>query len=264
MLLGFGVRAQELYVYTEPASNMPAGSISTKLSSNFIPRQDRTGRAMQRYIPEVMFGMSKNLMTHVGLTFGDMHTSNLRWESIFFYAKYRFLSVDDIHQHFRMAAFADVAYSRSPFHYDEISFQGDKSGIQFGVIATQLWNKLAISATVSHSQVLHNLRKQTPGAGVVYPFSSMNYSLSAGYLVLPREYKDYRQLNLNVYAELLAQQTLDPGRYFLDLAPAIQFIFNSNTKLNVGYRFQLRGDMYRMSRNGIHVSLERTFLNALK
>jgi hypothetical protein len=93
----------------------------------------------------------------------------------------------------------------------------------------------------------------------------MNYSLSAGYLVFPREYTDYKQLNLNLYAELLAQQSIDRKAHYVDLAPAVQLIFNSNTKLNLGYRFQLGGTMQRMAEsNNWLISLERTFLNALK
>jgi hypothetical protein len=88
--------------------------------------------------------------------------------------------------------------------------------------------------------------------------------LSGGYLVLPFQYTDYKQTNLNVYTELLAQQSLDRKAYFLDMAPAIQLIFNSNAKLNLGYRFQLKSDMQRMSKNSWLISFERTFLNALK
>ena len=91
----------------------------------------------------------------------------------------------------------------------------------------------------------------------------MNYSLSAGYLLLPRKYTDYKQTNVNLYTELLAQQALDRKAYYVDLAPAVQVIFNSNTKLNLGYRFQLGGDMQRGAEYSFLVSLERTFLNAL-
>ena len=76
-------------------------------------------------------------------------------------------------------------------------------------------------------------------------YQAMNYSLSAGYLLLPREYTDYKQTNVNIYTELLAQQSLERKAYYVDLAPAVQFIFNSNAKLNIGYRFQLKGDMLR-------------------
>ena len=92
----------------------------------------------------------------------------------------------------------------------------------------------------------------------------MNYSLSGGILLFPKEYTDYKQTNVNLYAELLAQQTLDTKKQFIDLAPAIQFIFNSNAKLNIGYRFQVSGTMLRMATDSWLLSFERTFLNALK
>jgi hypothetical protein len=95
-------------------------------------------------------------------------------------------------------------------------------------------------------------------------YQAMNYSLSGGFLLFPKEYTDYKQTNLNIYAELLAQQLLDGKRHFVDLAPAVQLIFNSNAKLNIGYRFQLSSNMDRMTTNSWQVSFERTFLGALK
>ena len=94
-------------------------------------------------------------------------------------------------------------------------------------------------------------------------YESLNYSLSAGYLLFPREYTDYKQLNINFYAAMIAQQTLDQHKHYVDLAPALQFIFNSNSKLNIGYRFEVSGDMQRMATTQWLVSFERTFLNAL-
>jgi hypothetical protein len=266
LLSGLAAAGQELYVFSEPASNMPARSISAKISANYINgRQGNGKRLMQRYTPELMLGINKRLMVHFGASFADMHTNNFRWESIYVYGKYRFLSQDELHSHFRMAVFADAAYTRSPFHFEEVSLQGDKSGMQFGLIATQLWGKFALSGTVSHTQVLH---KDRNNKNVVYLpsriYQVMNYSISGGYLVLPFHYTDYRQTNLNIYTELLAQQSLDRKAAYIDLAPAIQLIFNSNAKLNIGYRFQLTGDMQRMSNNSWLIAFERTFLNALK
>jgi hypothetical protein len=74
-------------------------------------------------------------------------------------------------------------------------------------------------------------------------------------------YTNYNQLNINFYTELLAQQTLDRKTYFIDIAPAFQFIFNSNFKLNVGYRFEVKGNSERMANESWLISIERTFLN---
>ena len=256
--------AQELYVFTEPASNIPAHSVSAKLTDHFVTTDKIYGRFSQRFMPQVMFGFSKKFMVHIGATISNMHTAEFRYESFNLYAKYRFLSHDEIHKHFRMAVFVEGSTTRAPFHYDEITLMGDKNGVELGLVATQLWNKLALSGTISHTQVLDQSRK----SDVIYvparAYKSMNYSLSAGYLLFPKEYTDYKQLNINLYTELLAEQTLDIKKHCVDLAPAIQFIFNSNAKLNIGYRFQVSGDMSRMSTNSWLLSFERTFLNVLK
>ena len=264
LFTGSRMTGQELYVFSEPASNMPAHSISVKLTGHFVTNDNIYSRFSQRIMPQVMFGISKKVMIHIGGTIGNMHTPDFRYESVSFYAKYRFLSNDDIHKHFRMAVFADASATKTPFHYDEITLMGDKSGIEAGIIATQLLNKFALSGTVSHTQVLDKSRNNK----VIYVparlYQSINYSLSGGYLLLPKEYTDYKQMNLNLYTELLGEKSLDSKKYCLDLAPAVQFIFNSNFKANIGYRFQLSGNMSRMSNNSWQVSFERTFLNALK
>ena len=258
------IAGQELYVFTEPASNMPAHAISLKLTDHFVTGGNIYNRFSNRIMPQVMFGISKKIMFHIGGTFANMHTPDFQYESVNFYGKYRFLSNDEIHKHFRMAVFVDAAATKAPFHYDEITLMGDKSGIESGIIATQLWNKFALSGTISHTQIIDKSRNNK----VIYVpermYQAMNYSLSGGILLIPKEYTDYKQTNVNLYAELLAQQTLDTKKHFIDLAPAFQFIFNSNAKLNIGYRFQLSGTMKRMATNSWQVSFERTFLNALK
>ena len=263
LLSAAAANAQELFPFTEPASNMPAKSMSAKLSGMF--GQGVHGNGLdQRYTPEIMFGISKKWMLHAAATFSNMYENFYYYESARVYAKYRFLSKDDVHKHFRMAAFATAAYSRNHLQHNELNLMGDHSGVQVGLIATQLWNKLAVSGTASLIEVLDEKRndKTVPQQ---YAFESLNYSLSAGYLVLPCDYKDYKQTNLNIYAELLGGRNLDweYEKYFLDLAPSVQLIFNSTSKLNIGYRFQLSSDIYRNMKNSWMISYEHIFLNAL-
>lgn len=260
ILFFFPLRAQELYVFTEPASNMPAQSIGAKVSGKFA-KERFSGNIVQRYTPEIMVGLNRKWMVHLSSSFSNMYSSNLRLESGRVYAKYRFFSNDDVHQHLRMAAFAEVAHCRNKPMYDEPAIEGDLSGMQGGVILTQLWNKLALSSTVSY---LHITTGKLKTNTYEYPGRAINYSLSAGYLVLPVNYTSFRQTNLNIYTELLGQRTVDMKKYNVDLAPAIQLIFNSNAKLNLGYRFELTGNMNRMTRRSWLISFERTFLNALK
>ncbi|MFX7792925.1 hypothetical protein ABTK00_21030, partial [Acinetobacter baumannii] len=83
------------------------------------------------------------------------------------------------------------------------------------------------------------------------PFQAIDYSLSAGYLVLPKAYTSYKQTNLNLYLELLGQQLTDRKGYFMDIAPAAQLIFNSSIKFNMGYRWQIAGNVNRMALDGL-------------
>jgi len=257
------ITAQELYPYTDPASNNPSKSISVKAAA-MLARSTHSGNIMQRYMPEVMLGLDKKWMLRAGVNFSDMYNENLIWEGARLYGKYRFLSQDQLHKHFRMAAFGAATYSRKPLSYNELNMMGDQSGIQVGLIATQLWNKLALSGTGSFMEVLDNERRRSLHREH-YARRALNYSLSAGYLLFPIEYTSYDQTNVNLYAELLGGQNLgfDAEKYYVDLAPSIQFIFKSTGKLNLGYRFELDSDISRLSRRQFMISYEHIFLNAL-
>lgn len=265
ILFTIKLNAQELYVFSEPASNMPGKSLSLKLGTMY-GKGVHSKRILQRYMPEVMFGLNKNWMVHTSATFSDMHQPAFIFESARLYAKWRFLSVDDLHKHFRLAAFGAATYSRNHLDHNEINLMGgDQSGVQAGLIATQLWNKLAVSGTVSLNEIIDKERRKKLSPEQ-YAFSSVNYSISAGYLVLPKEYTSYKQTNLNLYFEILGSKNLNwtEDKYYVDFAPAIQLIFNSNSKLNMGYRFQVAGDIYRLMDKSFSISFEHTFLNALK
>ncbi len=257
--------AQELYPLTEPASNNPARSVAVKAMA-MLHGDRHSGRTMQRYMTDVSLGLSKNLMLRGGGNFSNMHQNAMIWEGARLYAKYRFLSNDDVHKHFRMAVFGMYGYSRNHLDHNEINLMmGEQSGVQAGVVATQLWNKLAVSGTVAWNEVLDGIRKEKQYSDL-YAYQAINYSLSAGYLLLPFEYKDYNQTNLNLYVELLGGRNINfpAEKYWVDLAPSVQAIFNSTAKLNAGFRFQLSGDVYRLAENGVFVSFEYLFLNALK
>lgn len=63
-----------------------------------------------------MFGVNKKLMVHLATTLSNMYSLKMQWESARLYAKYRFLSRDEVHKHFRLAAFAELSHSvNDPF-----------------------------------------------------------------------------------------------------------------------------------------------------
>lgn len=242
--------AQELYIYSKPASNPPAKAVI--LNQNYTCYRN----AGTRLNTTVQYGLSKDVMLQAATGFSNMYSNNLQWDGARLYAKYRFLSNDDVHRHFRMSAFTEAGYSNNPRMYDELNIDGDNSGIQAGIIATQLINKFAASVTVAPQVYIDNKKNVIKPA----PVSALSYSVSAGYLLLPFKYTSYKQTNVNVYAELLGQQALNSNKYYVDVAPGLQAIFNSQVKVNAGYRFNINTNMQRMANNSLLVELEWLFL----
>lgn len=267
LVLGNG-QSQELYVFSEPASNVPAKSLSFKYGGKWLREKSPTHEHISsRHMLETSLGISKKLMLRPAITFGNMYNAypdqQQKFESVSLYMKYRFLSIDEVHKHFRASFYAKGLYSRNPLLYDELTVDGDQSAVQFGLITTQLIKKLAISASGSIHQVLDGERFLKYGGPRRFGYQAFNYSLSAGYLLLPKKYKSYDQTNFNIYLEVLGGKGIDRTYNFMDLAPAIQFIFKSSSKLNLGYRFQLDGNAYRMATSSAYISFEKTFLNKL-
>ncbi|MBP6024977.1 hypothetical protein [Ferruginibacter sp.] len=278
------VIAQELYVFTEPASNMAAKSLGLRLNTKVFKMTHDNKFSSYRLDPEIMIGISKNLMVHLNGYASDMFQSNLKVEGASLYAKYRFLSRDDIHSHFRLAAYGKIAFIDNPtvlnslgkheiddgsggiivhdiIHTtvnNEIDIDGTNSGLATGIIATKLINKLAVSSSLGYLYRLDNLRNKRE---VIVPWRAISYSLSAGYLLFPKEYTSYTQTNINLYTEFLGNSTWDNKKYFIDIAPAIQFIINSIARVDIGYRTQLSGNTQRMANSAFLLRVEYNFLN---
>jgi len=62
----------------------------------------------------------------------------------------------------------------------------------------------------------------------------------------------------------MGQRLIGTDLFYMDLAPALQLILNSRTKINVGRRYQLQGNMQRMARQSWLVSIETSFLQVWK
>ncbi len=247
--------SQELYVNTEPASNMATHSIGIRLENQgyFNPvYKNRTSL-------EVMYGASKNLMVHGSLYESDYYHNDQHFEGGSVYAKYRFLSIDSVQKHFRGAVFAKVSDINNPLVNQEIGLEGDNSGFQTGVVFTQLLHKLALSASTSYLRAFDN------SGGYKLPVTNardeIGYTLSAGYLLLPKSYENYNQVNLNVYAELLGKTNPGYGQSYLDVAPAVQLIFNSVFRVDFSYRTPLYNNMVRTTQNTYLVRLEYNLFN---
>lgn len=276
--------SQELFIFTEPASNMATGSLGVRLNNYLMPLQ-YNNRTAYRFDPEIMIGVNRHLMIHANLYASNMMEKQFRFEGGSMYAKYRFLSKDDIHKHFRMAAFGKVSVIDNPYTMqhtqkhlipdgnggyiehelltshtsDEQNLDGNQSGWMVGIVATELVNKLAVSGTLSTISRWDNV-----GGEYNLPSSAdgaLQATLSGGYLLFPKNYEKYEQTNMNIYTEFIAQKAYGKSGYFIDAGPGIQFIFNSICRLDLGYRFQLAGDMQRFNKQTWLLRFEYNWLN---
>ena len=244
--------AQELYVNTEPASNMAAKSLGIRIENQGYFKPEFKNRSTL----ELMYGVNKNLMVHSTAYLSNFYQNGQRFEGASAYAKYRFYSVDTVQRHFRMAAFAKVASIKNPTPNQEIALEGDNTGLQGGFVATQLIHKLALSGSASYLHALENRGGYQP-----VNRNSIAYTLSAGYLLFPKKYTNYEQTNINVYSELLGKSNPGTGQHYLDIAPAVQFIFNSVLRVDLSYRTPLTNRMVRNTQNMYLVRVEYNLFN---
>jgi hypothetical protein len=259
LLLYVSAHAQELFSVTEPASNRPARSITFRLD-NSIMDEINTSRINYHMIPEIMIGISKKLMVS-GDVFFSNRQKDFKVEGGSIYAKYRFLSIDAVQRHFRMAAFGRLSFNNSDIHQEEINMYGHNTGVEFGMVATQLIRKVALSSTISLSDATDNGNNNKFIYGTKES-KAANYTFSIGKLMLPKEYSNYSQTNINLMLEFVSQLNFGSGKYYMDLAPSVQMIFNSQSRVDIGYRKELSTTLLRTAPNGFFIRLEYNFFNA--
>lgn len=253
-------KAQELFVVTDPASNVPAGSISTRLGQSLFKEKFEDGYNYH-FMPEISWGMNKNLMFRAS-AFVSKRDAVLVTEGASFYAKYRIYSTDDLNSHFRLAVFGRYSFNNADIHQEQIEIMGHNTGFEAGIVATKLIKKVAISSSISFEKALDNKPN--------HPFPSTqgdnatNYTLSFGKLMYPKKYTNYKQTNINLMVEFVGQTINENGKSYLDAVPAVQFIINSQARIDIAYRQELYSSMLRSAPNGVYLNLEYTFFNVTK
>jgi hypothetical protein len=68
---------------------------------------------------------------------------------------------------------------------------------------------------------------------------------------------------MNIMMEVLGQVLAPGGKQYMDLAPSVQFIFNSQTRVDIGYKYELFGNMLRTAPNGFILRVEHLLFNVL-
>ena len=251
------VFSQELFVITDPASNVPANSLGVNVMQSLFKEEMKSGYNYH-FMPEVSYGLNKNIMFRAS-AFVSNRNSQLVTEGGSFYTKYRFYSTDDLNSHFRLAAYGRYSFNNADIHQEQIEILGHNSGFETGLIATKLIKKVAISSSISFEKALDNKPS--------YPFpdnigdNATNYTLSFGKLMYPKKYTNYKQTNINLMVEFVGQTINENGKSYLDVMPAVQFIFNSQARLDFAYRQELVSSMVRSAPNGFYFNLYYTFFD---
>src|ERR1051325_6080624 len=100
--------AQELFINTEPASNMPRYSYGFRINSESFS-QNKLFK--NRTDIEAMNGFSANLMAHIMISASNFY-GNYEYNNFGVYAKYRLYADDGFKSHFRIAAYAHAAFGK--------------------------------------------------------------------------------------------------------------------------------------------------------
>lgn len=307
LLLLSGVAAgQELFPLSEPASNIPKAALGVRLFSETY-KEVNQWRNMTGL--RLMYGVTPRLSVYLTGIASNHHGNKLPVEFPFhntpergarypykfngahLYAKYRFLSHDGEHNHFRMAAYGEGTYVRTTHHETEPDLEmGDNTGAGLGLITTYLRHKFAVSLTAGaifptvYEGKSPDPIEVLPDVPVRVQYGkALTYSLSFGYLLWPRKYTSYDQVNINLYLELqgkafqaakvnifsgqpneyfLAQSrypaALQKG-YYLDVSPGIQFILKSNLRVDFSATFSSLGISYARLYPVYSIAVQRYF-----
>jgi hypothetical protein len=283
--------AQELFPLSEPASNIPKGALGIRL---FTETYKEVNQLRNMTGLRLMYGVTPKLSVYLTGIASNHHGKKMpvefpfhntpergayypyKFNGLHVYGKYRFLSLDGENSHLRAAIYGEGTLVKTTHHETEPDLKmGDNSGLGAGLITTYLKDKFAVSLTAgvilpaAYTGHSPDPIESLPDVPVKVRYGkAIDYSLSFGYLLLPRKYKDYNQTNVNLYLELhgkafqaakvdmfagepneyfLAQSRYPPALqkgYYVDVSPGIQFIIKSNLRIDCSATFSALGTSY--------------------
>lgn len=286
------VRAQELFIQEEPASTVPKGVIGLRSFAEVYPEPGNQVRGLTAL--RAMYGLTRNLTVMATATASNHHSAELppdfpdhntpqigvhlpwRFNGVNLYAKYRFFNRDRAKSHFRVAAYASASWLDVAHDEAEPDLLDDTKGVGGGIIATWLKNHFAVSLTgggilpARYRGGVPDVQPSLPAIPAEVRYGrAATFSLSFGYLLFPRAYTDYRQTNINLYAEFLGK-SYEAGRVFfenigvpnsayevtgtaralfasntyVEFHPGIQAILRSNLRLDLSAGFPVLNRSY--------------------
>jgi hypothetical protein len=294
-LLLTSLSAQELYPLADNASNVPKGVCGLRLMNNsFI----ENGTLRNLSVARGMIGLTskwtatfsvsvsnhhaadlpKNLVNHTHTNTGTIYYTSTPqrglpypylFNGFYVYSKYRFLTHDRQNEHFRMAAYGEWSGVSVAHDEAEPNLIHDTGGYGFGIISTYLKNKFAVSLTTGlilpkryEGNAPDPLTAQLISTEIDYG-KAFKYTLSLGYLIYPKEYNSYHQINWNLYLEFMGKNYTQAKVYqyggtkeipvstplllqgnYVDVCPGIQAIINSNLRLDLSATFPMINRSY--------------------
>ena len=244
--------SQELYINTEAASLIPKGTKVIRFNySNIFLNQTNEKESVKNallFTPSLAYGLSKKIMISGSFQFSnkpyekDLDT-NFGFNGFKLYSKQRIFTTDKQKNHTRLSSFVKYSFHKEKFMKSNIDLELQDKGFEFGLIGTQLIKKLAISITSAYTRVNDIYDKSNN----LFRLGTLKNSISAGYLVFPRKYKSYKQTNFNIYLEYITNTITNKSfperfnKFSSTLAPGIQFIFLSRSRLDFSYKIR-KGD----------------------
>jgi hypothetical protein len=309
------LHAQELFLRNEPASSIPKHVLGVRTTAEYYNEQGANktmlGLRLMYGLTSKLSVMANIITTNhhgkllprdlINHTHDGANTTYFTQEqrrglsydyslpSINLYAKYRLISMDGENKHLRITPYAEYSFAKTAHDEAEPNLMDDTKGFGAGLITTYLYKKLAISFTGGF--ILPGAYKES----VIDEFDSKNvfkdgfrvnttfqygralqYNLSFGYLLFPLKYKNYKQLNVNLYCEVMGKsyeaakivqnnvsllnsaKGLQAGNY-IDLFPGLQFIVKSNLRIETTIGFPIFNRSYARAYPIYMLALQRYF-----
>ena len=272
--------AQELFPHNEIASSVPKNVLGLRL---FGESYDESGTQRNMVALRMMYGVTSRLSVSVTPSLSNHHSKNLplglvththsnndtiyqtgnftrgihyeyRFNGIHFLAKYRVISNDGDHEHFRVAFYAEGSVNNSAHDESEPNLMDDTKGFGGGILVTYLKNHFAVSLSSgfvkpgTYTETTPDFYGGEQTTSLTYG-NSISYNLSFGYLIYPFQYKKYSETNVNVYLEFMGKsygqakviqnnRNIEPqtelllsGNY-IEMHPGLQFIIDSNLRFD--------------------------------
>lgn len=267
LFLSSAAFSQELYIMTHPAANLSRHRIEFR---NNVMSYDNFKYFHNSF--EINYGLLGNLTLYnsVFYTLEDGYNFLGNYEGA---VRYRIHDIDKKNYHLRFAAQsgAVIPVNSKPIVGDQVEYElhpghkvkfynfvnditvpsvdfhtTDNYTVKNDVIVTNLIKKLAVTAGMGFNI---NIPKSDFKFGNYF-----DWSLAFGYLVLPKQYKSYNDVNINLYSEskayyfyknkFLGDDIVNSGGFRLDTYLGIQAIFLSSIMAEISYKIPVHSNEY--------------------